>query len=208
MFAIENITRSSLFSEAFSVSEGTVHTDFGSHAFVKLTKDSKEVVLSQTEFEWLTASLESRENKNDYTVMTSGCKIFEVQHYINKCTDEEGFLLTVTYPGSQKNLQLECSEAQNVIKFPKQFKPMHMSFECDRLSSFSNWQNNCVSKVDLAKAGFFSMHDGDRVKCFSCQTVIFDWKKGESAFEEHKKHNPSCAFIKCISKGNDVAGNK
>ncbi|KAM6056718.1 E3 ubiquitin-protein ligase XIAP isoform 1-T1 [Theristicus caerulescens] len=65
-----------------------------------------------------------------------------------------------------------------------------------RLGTFVEFPLGCpVSASALARAGFVYTGEGDKVKCFSCHTVIEGWAPGDSAVERHKKLSPNCKFI-------------
>ncbi|XP_040469965.1 E3 ubiquitin-protein ligase XIAP isoform X1 [Falco naumanni] len=65
-----------------------------------------------------------------------------------------------------------------------------------RLGTFVEFPLGCpVSASALARAGFVYTGEGDKVKCFSCCTIIEGWTSGDSAVERHKKLSPNCKFI-------------
>lgn len=65
-----------------------------------------------------------------------------------------------------------------------------------RLGTFVEFPLSCpVSTSALAQAGFIYTGEGDKVKCFSCNTTIEGWAPGDSAVETHKKLSPNCKFI-------------
>ncbi|NXG57432.1 XIAP ligase, partial [Hemiprocne comata] len=68
--------------------------------------------------------------------------------------------------------------------------------ECYRLGTFIEFPLDCpVSASALARAGFVYTGEGDKVKCFSCHTIIEGWAPGDSAVERHKNLSPDCKFI-------------
>ena len=69
--------------------------------------------------------------------------------------------------------------------------------EAIRLFSFTytSWSHPLISPRCLAKAGFYSLGDRDRVKCFSCKVVIGDWEDTDVPLLEHFRHSPTCPFI-------------
>ncbi|XP_018411857.1 PREDICTED: putative inhibitor of apoptosis [Nanorana parkeri] len=73
---------------------------------------------------------------------------------------------------------------------------LELSCELYRISTFSKFPNNVpVSERSLAKAGFYYTGVDDKVKCFTCGLMLDNWKRGDIAFEKHKKLCPSCSFI-------------
>lgn len=51
---------------------------------------------------------------------------------------------------------------------------------------------------DFAKSGFYYTGEGDTVTCFFCGTSIGNWQMAEDVNAEHKKHSPSCHYLKMI----------
>ncbi|KAM9274031.1 E3 ubiquitin-protein ligase XIAP isoform 1-T5 [Morus bassanus] len=65
-----------------------------------------------------------------------------------------------------------------------------------RLRTFVEFPPGCpVSASALARAGFVYTGEGDKVKCFSCDTTVEGWAPGDAAVERHKKLSPNCKFI-------------
>ncbi|XP_028591253.2 baculoviral IAP repeat-containing protein 7 [Podarcis muralis] len=78
-----------------------------------------------------------------------------------------------------------------------------MQFEETRLQTFQHWPESFpTSPADLAAAGFFFIGPEDRVKCFCCGGVLFDWVAEDDPKAEHKKFFPSCSFIQGKDAGN------
>lgn len=63
-----------------------------------------------------------------------------------------------------------------------------------RLSSFAGVQHP-VSHERLARAGFYSTGQEDKVSCFRCGGGLKDWKPEEDPWEEHAKNYPGCSFV-------------
>lgn len=71
-----------------------------------------------------------------------------------------------------------------------------MKSEENRLRTFQHWSDSIpVSPADLAAAGFFFVGPYDRVECFCCGGVLFDWLAGDDPIAEHEKYFPECPFI-------------
>ncbi|XP_034980047.1 baculoviral IAP repeat-containing protein 7 [Zootoca vivipara] len=76
------------------------------------------------------------------------------------------------------------------------FAQYSMRFEKRRLQTFQHWPESFpISPAALAAAGFFYIGPEDRVKCFCCGGVLFDWFAEDDPKAEHKKFFPSCSFI-------------
>ncbi|XP_070769393.1 E3 ubiquitin-protein ligase XIAP [Enoplosus armatus] len=67
------------------------------------------------------------------------------------------------------------------------------SFE-ERLGSFAGVQHP-IDHERLARAGFYSTGNGDRVLCFRCGGGLKGWQPEEDPWEEHAKHYPGCSFL-------------
>ena len=90
-------------------------------------------------------------------------------------------------------------------RLPSRDGPLHPQFISyrKRLDSFVDWPKRCPKQPrELAAAGFFQ--DGyseglfDCVKCFYCDQGICLWERCDNPFQEHKKHNPYCDFIRSL----------
>ncbi|KAF7248595.1 Baculoviral IAP repeat-containing protein 7-B [Varanus komodoensis] len=74
--------------------------------------------------------------------------------------------------------------------------PSVMRSEERRLQTFQRWPESApVSPRDLAAAGFFFTGPDDRVKCFCCEGVLYDWHAQDDPVAEHRKFFPTCPFI-------------
>ncbi|XP_078612898.1 baculoviral IAP repeat-containing protein 7-like isoform X2 [Branchiostoma floridae x Branchiostoma japonicum] len=81
--------------------------------------------------------------------------------------------------------------------------PSEFTREQARLDTYRDWPRDCpVRPADLARAGFYSLHDGDRVRCFVCYRVLRQWCAGDDPLDEHRKHYPDCPFVRGEEVGN------
>lgn len=71
---------------------------------------------------------------------------------------------------------------------------MSYHFEQVRLATFRRWPVAFMKPRDLAAAGFYYLGEADRIKCFSCNTVIYNWEPGDNAVREHEKWHPRCRY--------------
>jgi hypothetical protein len=78
-----------------------------------------------------------------------------------------------------------------------QAKPFNdMRYEEKRLSSFQGFPPSCpVQPAELARAGFYFTGRSDAVQCFSCHIALRGWETGDTAEEEHRRHNPFCPLL-------------
>lgn len=71
-----------------------------------------------------------------------------------------------------------------------------MNIEQNRLQTFNNWPADAVvSSTRIAKAGFYSLNDHLKVKCFSCGIEISEWNYGDQVMARHRQLSPSCDFV-------------
>ncbi|KAL6480372.1 hypothetical protein MHYP_G00114050 [Metynnis hypsauchen] len=76
-----------------------------------------------------------------------------------------------------------------------------------RLNSFQAFP--LVQKVSaerLARAGFYFTGESDRVRCFSCQKIVGNWRQGDTPVERHREVSPACKFLICAHKRNPLDG--
>ncbi|XP_040291513.1 baculoviral IAP repeat-containing protein 7 isoform X2 [Bufo bufo] len=89
-----------------------------------------------------------------------------------------------------------------VSQSPVVVKPS-MRCEASRLRTFTMWPGpSTMSPRDLAKAGFYYLGPGDRVRCFCCGGVLRCWEPGDHPQGEHRKFFPSCPFMLGREVGN------
>ncbi|XP_051011848.1 baculoviral IAP repeat-containing protein 3 [Acomys russatus] len=83
--------------------------------------------------------------------------------------------------------------------------PSHfaMNSEKARLLTYQTWPLSFLSPAELAKAGFYYIGPGDRVACFACGGKLSNWEPKDDATSEHRRHFPSCPFIK--ARGGSVS---
>lgn len=63
-----------------------------------------------------------------------------------------------------------------------------------RLDSFKGRQHP-IDPERLARAGFYSTGEQDRVMCFRCGGGVKAWMPDEDPWEEHARHYPGCSFL-------------
>ncbi|KAM6151149.1 E3 ubiquitin-protein ligase XIAP [Rhynchocyon petersi] len=74
-----------------------------------------------------------------------------------------------------------------------------------RIMTFGTWIYS-VNKEQLARAGFYALGEGDKVKCFHCGGGLTDWKPSEDPWEQHAKWYPGCKYL-LEEKGRDYVNN-
>ena len=68
-----------------------------------------------------------------------------------------------------------------------------------RIETFKTWTSGIKLRPwDFAKSGFYYTGGGDAVTCFFCGTTVTIWQMAEDVNSEHKKHSPSCLYLKMI----------
>lgn len=71
-----------------------------------------------------------------------------------------------------------------------------MKREKMRLKTYVEWpENAAVSKQEVAKAGFYHIGPGDRVRCAFCFNVLRMWDRGDIPADEHLKYFPNCPMV-------------
>ena len=72
----------------------------------------------------------------------------------------------------------------------------------NRLMSFDNTFPHGFMICELSKYGFFYTGFSDHVKCAFCTVIIFNWEPADKPLTEHRKHAPSCPFLRGEPVGN------
>ncbi|KAI5749834.1 hypothetical protein M8J76_010573 [Diaphorina citri] len=81
-------------------------------------------------------------------------------------------------------------------------KATKMMFYRNRLKSFSSWPFSSSDKCtpeNMATAGFYSiskLRNDTSVKCFCCLKELDGWESMDDPWEEHKRHQKDCPYIK------------
>ena len=74
-----------------------------------------------------------------------------------------------------------------------------MKYFSDRMKTFKNWPKQIVQQPkELAQAGFYYIGEGDKVKCFYCGLVLYNWLTCDNPVCEHKQHGFTCKFIHVV----------
>lgn len=77
--------------------------------------------------------------------------------------------------------------------------------KCIRNRSFYNWSYSPTFCSQMARAGFFSCNDGDRVICMYCDLICHKWDvEIDDPYEVHKELSPHCLFVKSMSYSNNL----
>ena len=74
--------------------------------------------------------------------------------------------------------------------------------ERHRRRTFDAWPVDFIAPADLARAGFFSLHDGDKAQCIFCRGIVGGWELGDVPMTEHSRHFPQCPFVRGCEVGN------
>ena len=54
----------------------------------------------------------------------------------------------------------------------------------------------------LTRAGFLYTGEGDKVTCPWCKISLIEWETYDIPMDEHKRHAPTCEFVKMIMPKN------
>lgn len=90
---------------------------------------------------------------------------------------------------------------QELISIVHSFNDI-MKSEKNRLLTFSNWPNSAIDPKELAKAGFYSTHFEDAVRCAFCDVEICRWEEGDNAMADHQRWSNTCPFVRGFNVGN------
>ncbi|XP_013091094.2 uncharacterized protein LOC106074799 isoform X1 [Biomphalaria glabrata] len=78
--------------------------------------------------------------------------------------------------------------------------PEYASYHA-RLESFNGWgYGNILNPETLTTSGLYYTGVSDCVRCFQCDIGLKSWKQGDDVIAEHKKHSPTCPFLKSLFK--------
>src|SRR6266478_1883155 len=70
-----------------------------------------------------------------------------------------------------------------------------MKIFTERVATFIDWTDRSINTVELAKAGFFSLHYEDFTRCGFCSGVVSIWSPGEVPMTTHVRLFPSCPYV-------------
>uniref|UniRef100_A0A3P9LT18 E3 ubiquitin-protein ligase XIAP n=1 Tax=Oryzias latipes TaxID=8090 RepID=A0A3P9LT18_ORYLA len=91
-------------------------------------------------------------------------------------------------------LERDAGENEETGSRNQHCKPVNLENLDARLSTFARVQHPIDHEV-LAKAGFYSKGEGDKVICFRCGGGLKDWDPEDNPWEEHAKYYPGCSFL-------------
>ncbi|XP_004713113.1 E3 ubiquitin-protein ligase XIAP [Echinops telfairi] len=110
--------------------------------------------------------------------------------------------------GRSVNAQSESGVLSSDRNFPNSTNPPRNPAMVDyevRILTFGTWIYS-VNKEQLARAGFYALGEGDKVKCFHCGGGLTDWKPSEDPWEQHAKWYPGCKYL-LEEKGHEYINN-
>lgn len=78
-----------------------------------------------------------------------------------------------------------------------------------RMHTFNNWPRNKVQTPEqLSLAGFFHTQKEDRVICFSCGVILWNWMENETVWEQHALKSDKCEFMVQVKGSNYIKKTK
>lgn len=83
----------------------------------------------------------------------------------------------------------------NIVPVIRSIFNKEMSTFESRIKTFENWKNKKQEPSDLAKCGFYSIAEDDKVYCFYCGIGLHEWLSEDSVWIEHALNSPSCVFL-------------
>lgn len=73
---------------------------------------------------------------------------------------------------------------------------MELNTEAARLNTFFTWKKTYIDENKLACLGMYYVGPRDRVKCYFCGVVIFNWEEKDDELGEHLKFSPHCPLLR------------
>lgn len=96
-------------------------------------------------------------------------------------------LLSIKFNSSlQLPISIMCALSQDAVwetDGPLDFSEMNLRMDSFRGSNLAEQ----VPADRLAQAGFFYTGQSDRVRCFSCNTTVENWCRGDKPVDRHKE---------------------
>lgn len=86
------------------------------------------------------------------------------------------------------NMNFHLSEIQR----SKDYSQLKVRLDSFYTSDWINRKQRTPYPYELAKHGFYSMNQGDCVKCYSCSIIIKQWECDDEVAVEHFRHSPIC----------------
>ena len=80
--------------------------------------------------------------------------------------------------------------------FKKFYRYINLIYESERLATFIEWPLSYILPKDLAANGFYYLRTSDHCACIFCDIVVGAWEITDTPLGEHRKHSPSCPFLK------------
>lgn len=74
--------------------------------------------------------------------------------------------------------------------------PLSYQKEVTRLESFDKWNVPFISKIELARFGFYYVGPNDMVKCYFCRVEIGLWEPNDNVLSEHLRWSPYCPLLR------------
>ncbi|XP_075551488.1 putative inhibitor of apoptosis isoform X2 [Dermacentor variabilis] len=83
---------------------------------------------------------------------------------------------------------------RNGVENDMQLRRLQASEE-ERFNTFSDWPLDFLPARTLAQAGFYYLHEEDKVRCAFCKGTVHNWEPGDDPLREHARHYPCCPFL-------------
>ncbi|KAL8599224.1 hypothetical protein ACOMHN_007940 [Nucella lapillus] len=82
-----------------------------------------------------------------------------------------------------------------------------MAVEPERLATFRFWPPQLTQRPEeLARCGLYYTGDGDRVRCFHCDVLLYNWEPGDDPYREHARWYPDCQYLQLLKGPTSVEG--
>ncbi len=83
----------------------------------------------------------------------------------------------------------------NIIMVHRSIFNKDMSTFEARIKTFENWKSGKQEPSEMAKCGFYSISESDRVYCFYCGIGLHEWLSEDNVWVEHALSSPTCAYL-------------
>ncbi|XP_076467627.1 uncharacterized protein LOC143298633 [Babylonia areolata] len=97
-----------------------------------------------------------------------------------------------------KNLQRQLKDKSSPDRHYTICHPQYEE-ESVRLGTFVNWPHSSwddhLQPSLMAQAGFYFTGCADKVKCYSCDLGLYQWRQGSDPWEQHAHHMPACPHL-------------
>lgn len=97
---------------------------------------------------------------------------------------------------SQQNVETHTHRSPDWTGIDQTTKFPQFADRGNRVVSFMCWSRDFNQDIDvLVECGFFSVGNGDTVRCFQCGGGLQNWKPTDYPWREHARFFPHCSYL-------------